>query len=73
MPDPISDSYERELATIESVADASPAKKFFTYAKLSGPGWLQGAITLGSGSLAGALFLGSTVGFGAMWVQPPVS
>ena len=70
MPDPISDSYERELATIESVADASPAKKFFTYAKLSGPGWLQGAITLGGGSLAGALFLGSTVGFGAMWVQP---
>ena len=66
MPDP----YERELAAIESVADAPPAKKFFTYAKLSGPGWLQGAITLGGGSLAGALFVGSTSGFGAMWVQP---
>lgn len=66
----MSDQYERELAAIESVADASAGKKFFTYAKLSGPGWLQGAITLGGGSLAGALFLGSTVGFGAMWVQP---
>ncbi len=66
----MSNSYERELAAIESVVDASPAKKFFTYAKLSGPGWLQGAITLGGGSLAGALFLGSTAGFGAMWVQP---
>lgn len=70
MPDPSSDTYERELAAIESVADAPPAKKFLAYAKLSGPGWLQGAITLGGGSLAGALFLGSTSGFGAMWVQP---
>jgi Mn2+/Fe2+ NRAMP family transporter len=66
----MSDQYERELAAIESVADAPASKKFFTYAKLSGPGWLQGAITLGGGSLAGALFLGSTAGFGAMWVQP---
>ena len=64
------DSYERELAAIESVSGASASKKFLTYAKLSGPGWLQGAITLGGGSLAGALFLGSTSGFGAMWVQP---
>ena len=28
------------------------------WVKLSGPGWLQSAITLGGGSLAGALFLG---------------
>ena len=66
----MSDQYERELAAIESVSDAPASKKFFTYAKLSGPGWLQGAITLGGGSLGGALFLGSTVGFSAMWVQP---
>ena len=64
------DSYERELAAIESVSGASAPKKLLTYAKLSGPGWLQGAITLGGGSLAGALFLGSTSGFEAMWVQP---
>ena len=66
----MSDPYERELAAIESVSDASPAKKILTYAKLSGPGWLQGAITLGGGSLGGALFLGITVGFSAMWIQP---
>ena len=62
--------HERELAVIESVETAPPLKKFLAYAKLSGPGWLQGAITLGGGSLAGALFLGSTAGFGAMWIQP---
>jgi Mn2+/Fe2+ NRAMP family transporter len=62
--------HDRELAVIESVADAPALKKFFAYAKLSGPGWLQGAITLGGGSLAGALFLGSTTGYGGMWIQP---
>ena len=41
-----------------------------TYTKLSGPGWLQGAITLGGGSLAGALYLGVIMGFGMMWLQP---
>lgn len=61
---------DHELAVIESVADAPPLKKFATYAKLSGPGWLQGAITLGGGSLAGALFLGVISGYGLLWVQP---
>lgn len=61
---------DRELAVIESVADAPPLKKFATYAKLSGPGWLQGAVTLGGGSLAGALFLGVISGYGLLWVQP---
>jgi len=66
----MSSQYDRELSVIDSVADAPPLKKFLAYAKISGPGWLQGAITLGGGSLAGALFLGSTSGYGSMWVQP---
>jgi Mn2+/Fe2+ NRAMP family transporter len=41
-----------------------------TYARLSGPGWLQGAITLGGGSLAGALYLGVIMGYELMWLQP---
>ena len=45
-------------------------KKVLTYAKLSGPGWLQGAVTLGGGSLAGALYLGVIAGFGLLWLQP---
>jgi len=40
-----------------------------TYFKLSGPGWLQSAITLGGGSLAGALFLGVIGGYSMLWVQ----
>ncbi len=45
-------------------------RKFLTYTRLSGPGWLQGAITLGGGSLAGSLYLGVIAGFGLMWLQP---
>jgi Mn2+/Fe2+ NRAMP family transporter len=44
--------------------------RLFTYARVSGPGWLQGAITLGGGSLAGALYLGVIAGFGLLWLQP---
>lgn len=46
------------------------AGKFLAYAKLSGPGWLQSAITLGGGSLANALYLGVLGGFAFMWLQP---
>lgn len=40
------------------------------YAKLSGPGWLQSAITLGGGSLASSLYLGVLGGFALLWLQP---
>lgn len=40
------------------------------YTRLSGPGWLQGAITLGGGSLAGALYIGIIGGYGLLWLQP---
>jgi len=40
------------------------------YLKLSGPGWLQSAITLGGGSLAGSLYLGIIGGYEMLWLQP---
>jgi Mn2+/Fe2+ NRAMP family transporter len=64
------DQYQRELDVIEEVKDKGTLGKFFGYAKISGPGWLQGAITLGGGSLAGALYLGVLSGYGFLWVQP---
>jgi Mn2+/Fe2+ NRAMP family transporter len=41
-----------------------------TFFRLSGPGWLQSAITLGGGSLASSLYLGVLVGFSFLWLQP---
>ncbi len=64
------DQYQRELDVIDQVAGKSPLGKFLGYAKISGPGWLQGAITLGGGSLIGALYLGTVSGSGLLWVQP---
>ncbi|MDF7825637.1 divalent metal cation transporter [Pontiellaceae bacterium B12227] len=40
------------------------------FVKLSGPGWLQSAITLGGGSLANALYLGVLGGLAFLWLQP---
>jgi len=40
------------------------------YTKLSGPGWLQSAITLGGGSLAASLYLGVIGGYDILWLQP---
>ncbi len=40
------------------------------YFRLSGPGWLQSAITLGGGSLASSLLIGVLAGFTMLWVQP---
>jgi Mn2+/Fe2+ NRAMP family transporter len=43
---------------------------FKAFVRLSGPGWLQGAITLGGGSLAGSLYLGVLGGYSLLWLQP---
>ena len=40
------------------------------YLKLSGPGWLQSALTLGGGSLSSSLYLGVLAGFSLLWLQP---
>ncbi len=40
------------------------------YLRMSGPGWLQSAITLGGGSLSASLYLGVVAGFMFLWVQP---
>ncbi len=73
-PDP--DSQEQPGGTpsekhILREADAAGGwKKYRTYLALSGPGFLQSAITLGGGTLAGSLYLGVLAGTSMLWVQP---
>ena len=55
---------------LKSVADRPFSARLPVYLRLSGPGWLQSAITLGGGSLAGSLYLGVIGGFGLLWLQP---
>jgi len=45
-------------------------QRWFGYWKLSGPGWIQSALTLGAGSAGSAIFAGSVFGYKLLWVQP---
>ena len=66
-PDSSQGNESSEMAEIM----AKPASgRLKSYATKCGPGWLQGAITLGGGSLAGSLYLGIIAGYGFMWLQP---
>lgn len=66
-PDSSIELEKRQLVEAEAKG-AGAALKLYT--RLSGPGWLQSAITLGGGSLAGSLYLGVLAGYSLMWLQP---
>ena len=69
----MSDSNDNLAAEKKLLAEANQKpllSRWGTFAKLSGPGWLQGAITLGGGSLAGSLYLGVIGGYELLWLQP---
>jgi len=61
---------EQERSLINEARGRGPLATLGAYTKLSGPGWLQSAITLGGGSLGGSLYLGVLLGYGTMWLQP---
>ena len=60
---------DHERTIIQEAQGKGPLATLGVYVKLSGPGWLQSAITLGGGSLAGALFLGILGGTSLLWLQ----
>lgn len=59
-----------DSALLREAADRPFLRRLPVYFRLSGPGWLQSAITLGGGSLSGSLYLGVLGGFGLLWLQP---
>lgn len=65
------DSVGKDFDDLVDEANAAPLPlKLAMWTRMSGPGWLQGAITLGGGSLAGSLYLGVIMGYELMWLQP---
>jgi Mn2+/Fe2+ NRAMP family transporter len=60
----------RDQQAIEQAQKKGLPSVFWTYFKLSGPGWLGSALTLGAGSFAGSLFLGVLGGYALLWIQP---
>ncbi|MCP4638789.1 MAG: divalent metal cation transporter [bacterium] len=61
---------ERDRELIVNARAKGPVSLAGVFARLSGPGWLQSAITLGGGSLSGSLYLGVLGGFCFLWLQP---
>lgn len=63
-------SNENEKKYLAQAEASGLFSKLGAYTRLSGPGWLQSAITLGGGSLASSLFLGVLAGYSLLWLQP---
>jgi len=66
----MSSKLEQERQMLREAEISGPGAKLKAYTKLSGPGWLQSAITLGGGSLGSSLFLGVLAGYSLLWLQP---
>ena len=59
-----------EVLELRSLADKPWFARVPKYVALSGPGWLQGAMTLGGGSAVTSLTIGAVFGYEFLWVQP---
>lgn len=59
-----------EVLTLRMLATKPWYARIPSYVKLSGPGWLQGAMTLGGGSAVTSLTIGAVFGYQLLWVQP---
>ena len=65
----MSDDIFRDREILADAQERGGIAPLGAYLRLSGPGWLQSAITLGGGSLAGALYLGMLGGTSMLWLQ----
>lgn len=62
---------EEERSLLQKI-DSRPRfwQRWKGYWGLSGPGWVQSALTLGAGSAGAAIYAGSVYGYKLLWVQP---
>ncbi len=63
------DKTRAELDHLKEVNARPLAGRLLGYARLSGPGWIQGAITLGASTATSAFYLGWKFGYEMLWVN----
>ncbi len=61
---------EQERQSLVAAGKKGTLATLKAYVGLSGPGWLQSALTLGGGSLGSSLYLGILAGTSLLWLQP---
>ncbi len=60
----------KENAELAELGGQNFLRRWRGYTKMTGPGYLQSALTLGGGSAVASLFAGSYFQYGLLWVQP---
>lgn len=66
---PQSSDSEIELSRLREINQRSFLGRISGYFSLTGPGWIQGAITLGAASATSAFYLGWRFGYQMLWVN----
>lgn len=66
----VNERIERDRQMINDARAKGKGSLFGVFVRLSGPGWLQSAITLGGGTLSNSLYLAVLTGFTFLWLQP---
>jgi len=61
---------QRETEYLRQLDTQSLGARIRGYAKLTGPAWLQSAMTLGAGSAVASVVAGASFGYQLLWVQP---
>ena len=66
----MTDKHTQEIEHLREIAARPPVPRALGYIKLTGPGLLQSAMTLGAGSAAASVVAGASFGYKLLWVQP---
>jgi manganese transport protein len=64
------EALKRERDILKQLQQRSVLSRWRGYFSLTGPGWIQSALTLGSGSALASIFAGVTGQYALLWVQP---
>jgi len=60
----------KESALLQGLEGKSFFRRIRGYSKLTGPAWLQSAMTLGAGSAVASVVAGASFGYQLLWIQP---
>jgi Mn2+/Fe2+ NRAMP family transporter len=64
------EAIRREEASLQELDRQPWSRRIKGYLKLTGPAWMQSAMTLGAGSAVASVVAGASFGYTLLWVQP---